>query len=162
MSDALFDVLLVAVVALNLAYLIWFVYGALKHDMLWISMESLNMYMEVAKAVIIGAGIVASVLAAAMISPSAKAAAVRPTVLCLGLAIFFSVLLIMILTRSTETAIGRELRRRASANEPVLPNETIQGHLHWMEFLLSILSGGISLATFMLGILFLVRLAYTP
>jgi hypothetical protein len=75
MSDTLFTTLFVVIIALDLAYLIWFVYGALKHDMLFISMKSMQMYVEVAKAVIVSAGIVSSVLASAMLSPSTKSLA---------------------------------------------------------------------------------------
>lgn len=160
MSDNLFITLFVVIIVLDLAYLIWFVYGALKHDMLWISMKSMLMYVEVAKAVIVSAGIVSSVLASAMLSPSTKSSAVRPTIAYLGLAIVFSIFLIMILTRATETAIGRELRRRATAHEPVMPGEDLQGKLHWFEFVLTIIVAGVALATFMLGILYLIKLAY--
>jgi hypothetical protein len=66
----------------------------------------------------------------------------------------------MILTRATETAIGRELRQRVTAHEPVVPGEDIQGKLHWFEFVLTIIVAGVALATFMLGILYLIKLAY--
>lgn len=160
MSDTLFTSLFVVVIVLDLAYLIWFVYGALKHDMLYISMKSMEMYVEVAKAVIVSAGIVSSVLASAMLSPSTKSSAVRPTIAYLGLAIVFSVFMIMILTRACETAIGRELRRRTEVSEPVMPGEDLQGKLHWFEFVLTIVVGGVALGTFMLGILYLIKLAY--
>jgi hypothetical protein len=160
MSDCLFRTLFAAIILVDGAYVVWFVYGAVKHDMLWISMESTQMYTEVAKAVIVGAGIVASVLAAGMSQNEKALPVIRPMLAYLAVSIVFAVFLIMILSRATETAIGRELRKRKADNLPTNASEPIQGHLNWFEFVIAMICTAISLAAFMLGILYLTKLGY--
>jgi protein-S-isoprenylcysteine O-methyltransferase Ste14 len=152
--------LFASIILVDGAYIAWFVYGAVKHEMSWISMASTQMYTEVAKAVIVSAGIVSSVLPSAIESSKIPHTLTRPLMVYLAIAIVFSVLLIMILTRATETAIGRELRRRAASKEPTDPHLSLQGKLNWMEFILAQICGAIALGAFMLGILYLGRIGW--
>jgi hypothetical protein len=160
MSHCVFPMLFASIILVDAAYISWFIYGAAKQDMLWISMDSTQMYAEVAKAVIVSAGIVTSVLASAILSSSIPHTLTRPLMVYLAIAIVFAVLLIMILTRATETAIGRELRRRAQSKEPTDPRVPIQGKLNWVEFILALICGAIGVGAFMLGILYLGRIGW--
>jgi len=160
MSHCAFPLLVISILLVDAAYIAWFIYGAVKLDMMWISMESTQMYVEVARAVIISAGIVTSVLASAIRTSSIPHTLTRPLMVYLAIAIVFSVLLIMVLTRATETAIGRELRRRAQVNEPTDPSVSIQGRLNWVELILALICGAIGLGAFMLGILYLGRIGW--
>ena len=75
MSHCAFPMLFTTIILLDVAHIAWFIYGAPKHGMLWISMDSTQINIEVAKAVIVSAGIVTSVLASAMRHPRAGACA---------------------------------------------------------------------------------------
>jgi len=115
---------------------------------------------EAAKAVIISAGIVTSVLASAILSSTIPHTLTRHLMVYLAIAIVFTVLLIMILTRATEAAIGRELRRRTQFNERTDPSVPVQGKLNWVEFILALICGAIGVGAFMLGILYLGRIGW--
>lgn len=160
MCHCAFPMLFAGIILVDAVYITWFLYGAAKQDMLWISMDSTQMYIEVAKAVIVSAGIVTSVLASAILSTSIPHTLTRPLMVYLAIAIVFSVLLIMVLTRATETAIGRELRRRAQLNEPTDHSVPAQGRLNWVEFILALTCGAIGVGAFMLGILYLGRIGW--
>ncbi len=160
MNGCTFPMLVLGVILLDLAYIFWFVYGACKHDMLWISMASAQMYSEIAKAIIVSAGIVTSILASAM-APSSPIPhyLTSRTMLYLAAAIIFSVLLIMVLTRAVETAVGRELRKGEKRGTAISASE-LQGRLNPTEFGIALICGALAVGTFLLGILYLGRMGY--
>jgi hypothetical protein len=160
MANCTFPALVTLALVVDVLYFSWFVHAAYKHDMLWTTMQSCQMYAEVAKGVIIGAGIITSVLAAALESTSSIPHYLTGrTILFLAIAIFFSFITIMVLTRATETAIGRELRK-PSGGDARLANGSLQGRLTWAEFLVEIACGFVALGAFLIGILYLGRIGY--
>lgn len=160
MAHYTFPVLVVLAVIVDVVYFSWFVHGAYKHDMLWTTAQSCQMYVEVAKGIIIGAGIITSVLAGALDSASAIPHYLTGrTILFLALAIVSSFLTIMVLTRATETAIGRELRKPAGG-DAITTNGGLQGRLNWAEFVVEVACGFVALGAFLIGILYLGRIGY--
>lgn len=160
MTHYAFPVLVIVAILVDVLYFSWFVHGAYKHGMLWTTIQSCQMYAEVAKGAIIGAGIITSVLAAALESTSSIPHYLTGrTILFLAIAIFFSFVTIMVLTRATEAAIGRELRK-PGGGEARLANGGLQGQLTWTEFLVEITCGFVALGAFLIGILYLGRIGY--
>lgn len=160
MVDCIFPALVTVAIVIDVLYFFWFVHGAYKHDMRWTTVKSCQMYAEVAKGVIIGAGIITSVLAAALESTSSIPHYLTGrTILFLAIAIFSSFVTIMVLTRATETAIGRELRK-TGGGDARLSNGDLRGQLTWSEFLIEIAFGFVALGAFLIGILYLGRIGY--
>lgn len=150
---SMFRTLFTVAIAADVAYFAWFVYGAVKHDWRYTTVQSCQTYVEVAKSIIVGAGIITSVLAGALEATSSIPRYLTGrTVLCLAIAIAFSFLAIMLLTRATEAAIARGID--AQRKQGKVPN-TSEGKLTWTEFTLEVICGFIALGSFLIGILYL-------
>ena len=156
----MFPFLITLAVAIDAVFFSWIVHAAYKYDMMWTTFKSCGMYVRVAEGIIVGAGIITSVLAGAIeaTSPIPHYLTGR-TILFLAVAIVSSFLTIMVLTRATESAIGREMRK-PNRGEAILTNGELQGHLSWAEFIVEVVCGFIALGAFLIGILYLGRIGY--
>lgn|SRR5690348_5874215 len=154
----MFRTLFVAAIVADVAYFAWFVHGAVKHGWRYTTVQSCQMYVEVAKSIIVGAGIITSVLAGALEATSSIPRYLTGrTILCLAIAIAFSFLAIMILTRANEVAISRDID--AARKQRKVPN-TSEGKLTWTEFALEVVCGFVALGSFLIGILYLGRIGF--
>ena len=154
----MFRTLFAAAVIVDIAYFAWFVYSAVKHDWRYTTVQSCQMYVEVAKSIIVGAGIITSVLAGALeANSSIPRYLTGRTILCLAIAIAFSFLAIMLLTRATEAAISRGID---AARKQGKVQSISEGKLTWTEFALEVTCGFIALGFFLVGILYLGRIGF--
>jgi len=156
--NSMFRTLFAIAIATDVAYFAWFVYGAVKHDWRYTTVQSCQMYVEVAKSIIVGAGIITSVLAGALEATSSIPRYLTGrTILCLAIAIAFSFLAIMLLTRATEAAIARCIDAQRKQGKVL---NTLEGKLTWTEFTLEMICGFIALGSFLIGILYLGRIGF--
>jgi|SRR5579872_1187891 len=144
MTSCAFPLLVFIVILLDAVYFAWFI---CKPNWRHTTPESCKMYVEVAKGLILSAGVVTAVLAGALESGSSiPHRFAGPTILFLAIAMAFSLFLIMVLTRATEAAIARA------------PHGNSGGILKWWEFTLEMVLGFVALGAFLLGILYLGRI----
>lgn len=150
MTGCVFSILFFAVILIDVAYFAWFI---CKPNWRNTTVQSCQMYVEVAKGLIISAGVVTAVLAGALESGSSIPHRLSgPTIFYLATAMAFSLLLIMVLTRATEAAIARETEKGGQVQNG--------GMLKWYEFGLEMICGFVALGTFLLGILYLGRIGF--
>jgi hypothetical protein len=128
----------------------------------WTSTDSRTMYVDGAKTLISASGIAVALLASSSISSarntsdlvafSAKVAAV-----CLISCVCLSLIVILALLRGFERAQSRHIEeQRKSGNQPKVG----QGRLNSIELLFILVPAGFGLSCFLVGFLFLGRIAF--
>jgi hypothetical protein len=132
-------------------YIGWFVWGIRKHNWRFTNLEGCRAYSEVARALITSSGFAAAILTAVLTYSPELGWLIRRSVVLLVLAIIFSIIFMMIFLRSTEAAVSRARVRNPSADYGELTNKELTAVL---------ITGAVSLATCLLGFLYLARIAF--
>jgi len=121
----------------------------------WTTEASRAMYADVAKTLITASGIAVALVASSSTSPRAVDAIVKTSarvgVIVLVLCICSSLMTILALTRGHERARSRNIEAGSSAEE---------GQLTSTELLFILIPGWVALSSFLLGALFLGRIAF--
>jgi len=153
----------VSAVGLSPLVLIWhYWHEARVKGWVWTTIDSRNMYVDGFKTIITASGIAVALLASSsvaavrtanhLVAVSAKVAAI-----CLIACICLSLAAMIALLRGHERSKSRfmEEQRKAGKSPAV-----IEGKLNTTEFLFILIPSGLSLSTFLVGFVFLGRIAY--
>lgn len=145
---------------LGFVWTIW--HEANAHDWKWISEHSRNMYVDGLKTMITASGIAVALLASSSVSSartanSLIAASAKVAVICLITCVCISIMAIVSMLRGYERALSRylEQERKQGNNSAITEGKLNTGEL----FLILVLSGG-ALSCFLVGFLFLGRIAF--
>lgn len=133
------------------AYIGWFVWGVKKHNWRFANLEGCRAYSEVARALITSSGFAAAILMAVFRYSPELGWLIRRSVVLLVLAIIFAIFFMMIFLRSTEAAVSRARVSNPNADYGPLTNKELTAVL---------ITGAVSLATCLLGFLYLARIAF--
>jgi hypothetical protein len=151
MSRCTFPALVTLVLLGVGAYIWWFVWGVKKHNWRYANLEGCKAYSEVARALITSSGFAAAILMAVFRYSPHLGWLIRRSVVLLVVAVIFAVCFMMIFLRSTEAAISRQRKSNPDADYGALTNKELTAVL---------IAGAISLATCLLGFLYLARIAF--
>jgi hypothetical protein len=128
----------------------------------WISNDSRNMYVDGAKTLITASGIAVALLASSSVA-SARTAnplvafSAKVAVVCLISCVCLSLIVILALLRGFERAQSRHIdEQRKAGKEPIAG----QGKLNASELLLILVPTGLALSCFLVGFVFLGRIAF--
>jgi hypothetical protein len=133
------------------AYIGWFVWGVKRHNWRFANLEGCRAYSEVARALITSSGFAAAILMAVFRYSPDLGWLVRRSVVLLVVSVISSICFMMIFLRSTEAAVSRG--RLSNPN-------TDYGQLTNKELTAILIFGAVSLATCLLGFLYLARIAF--
>ncbi len=128
----------------------------------WISKDSRNMYVDGAKTLITASGIAVALLASSAVvwartTNSLVAFSAKVAVVCLISCVCLSLIVILALLRGFEQAQSRYIEEQLKAgNEP----KAGQGKLNTCELLFILVPTGVALSCFLVGFVFLGRIAF--
>jgi hypothetical protein len=128
----------------------------------WISTENRNMYVDGAKTIITASGIAVVLLASSAVSSARTsnglvASSAKVAVTCLIACVCLSLVVILALLRGFERAWSRNLEEQRKAGNQV---EIDEGRLNTVELLLILVPTSLALSCFLVGFVFLGRIAY--
>ena len=143
--------------------LVWhFWHEALTKGWAWSSVDSRNMYVDAVKTIITASGIAVALLASSGVTAQSRASQVvalsaRVAAICLVACICVSLVLILALLRGHERAKARyvEEQRKVGNTEAIS-----EGKLSTGELLFILVPAGIGLSCFLVGFVFLGRIAF--
>jgi hypothetical protein len=151
------------VVALTPVLFVWHYWHEAKtKDWGWTSTDSRTMYVDGAKTLITASGIAVALLASSSVSSARSASSLvafsaKVAVVCLIACVCLSLIVILALLRGFERAQSRHIEgQRASGNQP----KAGQGRLNSIELLFILIPAGLDLSCFLVGFLFLGRIAF--
>jgi hypothetical protein len=155
--------LFVCVVALAPLLFVWhYWHEARTKDWGWTSTDSRTMYVDGAKTLITASGIAVALLASSSVSSarntnSLAAISAKVAVVCLISCVCLSLVVILALLRGFERAQSRHIEeQRKSGNQP----KAGQGRLNSFELLFILIPAGFGLSCFLVGFVFLARIAF--
>lgn len=128
----------------------------------WISEDSRTMYVDGAKTMITGAGIAvalpaSSAVASARTTNSLVAFSAKVAVVCLISCVCFSLIVILALLRGFERAQARYIDEQRNAGKSIAVGE---GKLNTGELLFILVPTSLALSCFLVGFVFLGRIAF--
>jgi hypothetical protein len=154
---------LVVVVAVAPVLLVWhFWHEARVRGWAWTSVDSRNMYVDGAKTIITASGIAVALLASSGVAVERTAShvigsAAKVAAVCLIACICLSLVLILALLRGHERAKSRFIEERRKAGDKSVITE---GKLNTTELLFILIPASLALSCFLVGFVFLGRIAY--
>lgn len=156
-----FYVFVVLVALIPLVFVGFIAYEARKRGWAWINPDSRNMYVEGAKTLITASGIAVALLASSAVASARTASGVvgssaRVAAVCLIACVCLSLIVILALLRGYERAWSRNQERMSAAGE----GSTSEGRLNAPELTLILVPAGFALSCFIVGFVFLGRIAF--
>lgn len=158
----LFYIFVLVLAAIPMLFVLHYWHEARTKGWNWINQDTRNMYVDGVKTMITASGIAVALLASSAVA-SARTAnnlvalSAKVAVVCLVLCVCFSLVLILALLRGFERAHSRYREEQQKADsEP----EVVEGQLNTGELLFILMPAGVALYCFLVGFVFLARIAF--
>jgi formate-dependent nitrite reductase membrane component NrfD len=156
-----FYIFVVVVAAFPLFFVGFIWREAQKRDWAWTNSDSRNMYVDAAKTLITASGIAVALLASSSVASARTASpliafSAKVASVCLISCVCFSLVIILALLRGYERAWSRNMEKRRTAEQ----GPTNEGKLNNAELLFILVPSGVALSSFVVGFVFLGRIAF--